>query len=168
MKTDIVLIGFFKDLTKKIGEKLALDFGLYYADVEDMLEYHLMNEQEIEKLCGIKYLNGLKQKVVKDLSSYENSLITIPYSIFSSNKNYEMFKSNFTIVFLNFEKIYLEQKINQLKDEKERAEGKAFLLACEERAKFCKDNSDITIDISKPVLELCYKKVKRCLSDYFL
>ncbi len=168
MKTDIVLIGFFKDLTKQIAEKLALDFGLYFADVEGMIEYSLINEKEIEKLCGIDYLNGLKQKVLKDIANYENTLITIPYSIFSANHNYEMFKRNCTIVFLNFSKACLEERIKQTQDEKAKKAWEVFLLAYDERTKFCIENSDITINMTKPELDIAYKLVKKSLDKYYL
>ncbi len=168
MKTNIVLIGFLNNVTKKISEKLALDFGLYFADAEGMLEYNLTNEEEIEKLCGVEYLNGLKQKILKDISSYENTVISIPYSIFSANNNYEMFKKNCTIVFLNFSEEILKYKIQLTQDENLKKAEEAFLIAYNERTQFCKDNCNLSIDISKYEIENVYKKVKKYLDEYYL
>lgn len=168
MKTNIVLIGFLDNLTKQISEKLALDFGLYYANAEDIIEYNLMNEKEIEKLCGVDYLNKLKQKTLKDISNYENTLITMPFSMFSQNNNYDMFKKNCTIVFLNFPKECFEQSVKDANDEKVKKAGEVFLIAYEERTQFCKDNSDVTINLQKPEFELSYKHVKKYLDDYYL
>ncbi len=168
MKTNIVLIGFFKEFTKQIGKKLALDFGLYYADVEEMIEYNLMNEKEIEELCGVDYLNNLKNKIIKDLSCYENTLITIPYNMFITNKNYDMFKSYCTIVFLNFSRDFIKEEINKSQDKTIKNDGNVFLLAYEERTKFCIDNSDISINITQSDLDNSYKKIKKCLDKYYL
>lgn len=168
MKTNIVLIGFLKDPTKQIAKRLALDFDLYFADVEGMLEYNLTNENEIENLCGIDYLNGLKKKVLKDISSYENTLIAMPYSIFIANNNYEMFKENCTIVFLNYSQNLLQENFKYIKDDFIRKTQEAFLIAYEERTQFCKENSNLTIDIVKPELDTAYKRVKKFLDDYYL
>ena len=39
MKTNLVLVSLLNEKTKEIAEKLATDFELYYADIEEILNY---------------------------------------------------------------------------------------------------------------------------------
>ena len=66
MKTNLVVVSLIDSMTKQVASKLANDFDLYFADINDILEYNLFNAGDIEKNCGLEYLNKLKQKTIKE------------------------------------------------------------------------------------------------------
>ena len=82
MKTNIVLVGSLYNKTKEIAEKLSEKFDLYYANVEDIIEYRLFNAKEIKKKCGVAYLKKLKNDILKEIGNFENTLISIDKSMF--------------------------------------------------------------------------------------
>lgn len=168
MKTNIVLVSLLDRLNKKIATKLSNDYDLYFADVADILSYNLVNEGEIEELCGADYLNSLKQKTIKEISTYENTLITLPYGMFISNDTAEYFKKYCTIVFLKFPETVLDKIKKTTKKEQTKKDMDILSLTYEEHTKLCEDVSDITIELNKSDFDFCYKKVEKVLDEYYL
>jgi len=168
LKTNIVLVSLNNQLSKKIGEKLSKDYDLYFADIKDILQYNLQNEAEIESICGVEYLNNLKEKTIKDVSTYENTLITLPYELFIWNNNYEYLKKYSTIVYLKQPKSLLVKEKNKIEDNLEKSQQEVLLTAFEGHNQLCEENSDVTIDIVKDDFVTNYKKIKKVLDNYYL
>lgn len=168
MKTNILLIGLLDETIKLIGTKIANDYELYYVDVADMLEYSLTDEKEIEKACGIEYATKLKRKVIKDISNYENTLITLPHNLFFSEDFNQYFKTYCTIVFLNFPKKTIEKYALTKKTEEEQNAVKLSLIGYDEHTKLCQENCDILIKLTKKDDSANFKKLKKQLDKYFL
>ena len=168
MKTNILLISILDEKTKHIGTKIANAYELYYVDVADMLEYSLIDEKEIEKACGIEYLKKLRRNVIKNVSNYENTLITLPMNLFFSEDFNEYFKTYCTIVFLNFPRKTIEKLVQTAKTEEEKNALKVTLLAYDEHTKLCQENSDIQVKLTKTDDGADFKKLKKQLDKYFL
>ena len=168
MKTNIVLVSLLERLNKKIATKISEEFELYFADIADILQYNLVNEGEIESLCGIDYLNNLKNKTIQEVASYENTLITIPYSLFISEKNAEYLNKYGTIVFLKFPVSVLEKIKKTTKKETTKNEMEILIRTYNEHTALCEDVSDVVIDLAKSDFGFCYKKVKKVLDEYYL
>lgn len=102
MKTNIILVGFNESVVKETAKRLAKFFELFFADTEALIEYYLTNsEKNIENLCGMEYLKGLKERIMFEISNYENSLIYIPLSIYASDTNWEKLSQNGYVVFID-------------------------------------------------------------------
>ena len=168
MKTNIVLVSLLDRLNKKVATKLSNDYDLYFADVADILSYNLVNECEIEELCGADYLKSLKQKTIQEISTYENTLITIPYTMFIANNTAEYFKQYCTIVFLKFPQSVLDKIKKTTKKEQTKKDMEMLSLTYDEHTKLCEDVSDVTIDLNKSDFDFCYKKVEKVLDEYYL
>lgn len=167
MKTNIVLISLNDNLNKEISKKISTDFDLYLADISDLLEYNFYNEKEITEACGIDYLNSLKYKTIKNVATYENTLITIPFSLFLDSNNAELFKKYGTIVYLKFPKDIIENQIQYLKEE-DKLQAKILLDAFEEHNKLCEEYCDVTIELNKTDIDFCSKKISKVLDKYYL
>lgn len=168
MKTNIVLVSLLDRLNKKIATKLSKEYDLYFADVADILSYNLVNEGEIEELCGAEYLKSLKQKTIKEISTYENTLITLPYSMFISDNTAEYFKQYCTIVFLKFPESVLNKIKKTTKKEQTKIDMEVLELTYEEHTRLCEEVCDVTIDLNKSDFDFCYKKVQKVLDEYYL
>ena len=168
MKTNIVVISLLDRFNKEIAIKLSENYDMYLADVADILEYNLVNEGEIEKICGADYLNSLKDKIIKEVSTYENTLITMPHNIFLEKSNAEYFKQYCTIVFLKFPEKVLKKIEKKTKKDKTRKEMKMLALTYKEHTKMCEDISDVTIDLQKNDIDVAYKKVEKLIDKYYL
>jgi len=162
MKTNIVFISLVEDFSKKLAEKISKDYDLYFADMNDILEYNLMNEKEIGNICGIDYLNSLKNKIVKSIASYENTMITLPYYLFINENNSKILKQYGTVVFLKFNKVDCENITNSDN------ESKVNNITFDEYSSLCESESDVCIHLDNLDFNDCYKKVKKTIDEYFL
>ncbi|MGN0798332.1 MAG: shikimate kinase [Christensenellales bacterium] len=167
MKTNIVLVGLYDKMSKAVAKKLANELDMYLADLVEILKYNLMNEEEIEKICGIQYLNKQKSKIIGDISSYENSIIHLPYSIFAEGKTPDKFKKYGTTIFLKISPTTFQRLLDKDKgltdDEK-----KIALLAYEDRTANAEKLCDMSVDIDSVDYTTAYKRVKRDLDNFLL
>ena len=164
MKTNLVLVGLLNDKTRKLAEKLALDLELYFADLDKLVEYNLFNIQEIQENCGVEYFNKLKQELIKDVSTYENTLIYMPFDMFIEGKNSEYFNKYGTTVYLDFDKKVIKQYFNG----EQKNEAEIFFLNYEERKNFLEQEANITIKLQKDDFEKNLKNIKKIIEDYYL
>ncbi|MBQ3048159.1 MAG: hypothetical protein IJD48_04005, partial [Clostridia bacterium] len=134
-----------------------------------IIEYNLFNADEIEDKCGIEYLNKLKKKTIKEIGTYENTLISVPYGLFVADKNYKYFEKYGTIVLLNYTKQAIEKYIEtSTLTQKNLNEIKVMLLAFDETQKICAEASNTKIDLNKIDVLSNYKKIKKFLDKYYL
>ena len=164
MKTNLVFVGLLNDKTRKLAEKFALDMELYFADLDKIVEYNLFNIQEIQENCGVEYFNKLKQQVIKDVSTYENTLIYLPFDMFIEGKNAEYFNKYGTTVFLDFDKKIVKQFFNG----EPKSEADMFFLNFVERREFLKKEANITIEIQKDDFQKNLKNIKKIIENYYL
>ena len=167
LKTNIVLVGLYDKMIKSVAKRLADDFDMYLADLVEIVKYNLINEEEIEKICGVQYLNKQKIKIVGEIAGYENTIVHLPYSIFAENENADKFKKNGTTIFINltlsaFKKL-LDKDKTMSSDEK-----KLALLVFDDRVSFAKKMCDLSVDIDSPDYITAYKKVKKAMDNFLL
>lgn len=167
MKTNIVLVGLYDKMTKAVAKKLASELDMYLADLVEIVKYNLMNEEEIEKICGIQYLNKQKSKIIGDISSYENSIIHLPYSIFAEGKTSDKFKKYGTTIFLKISLTTFQKLLDKDKSLSE-DEKKIELLAYKDRTANAEKLCDLTVDIDTVDHTTAYKRVKRVLDNFLL
>ncbi len=169
MKTNLVVVGLLNQKAKEYAAKLAEIFDLYYADMDAIMQYYLLNtEEDIEKVCGKDYLNSLKKRTIKEVSCYENSLISMSHELFlSENKGGELNKYG-TILFLDFDKSVVKKLIDKEKDESVKKDLQVLLIAYDEKAKVCRENSDIVVNIKNIDKENNFLKIKKNIENYYL
>lgn len=168
MKTNLVVVSLIDSMTKQVASKLANDFDLYFADINDILEYNLFNAGDIEKNCGLEYLNKLKQKTIKEIGSYENTLISISNNLFIADDNAQNLKKYGTVVFLNYSKQIIHNYINALSSQEEKNTFNVMMLAYNEIIKLCHENCDIEISLTKQDFDTNYKKIKKVIDKYYI
>lgn len=168
MKTNIILIGWHENMTKMVAKRLAIGLELYYADVEDLIEYYLTNkEEDIEKVCGKDYLEGLKSNIMTEISNYENSIVYLPLHIFVNDENYEKLKLHGVVVFIDI-KDRLIKKVYAKDESRTDAEKRIDTLALENRIAICREVCDIDVYVNKQKEEKAYKAVKKAVRKYYL
>lgn len=168
MKTNLVIVSLIDSKTKKIAEQLANDLDLYFADINDILDYNLYNAGDIEKNCGLEYLNKLKQKTIREISSYENTLISISNNLFVADNNAQNLNKYGTVVFINYSKQTINKYIESLSSSEEKNTFNVMMLAYNDIVKICTENCDVEIPITKLDFDANYKKIKKVINKYYL
>ena len=167
MKTNIILIGWDENITKMVAKRLALSLELYYADVEDLIEYYLTNsEEEIERTCGKEYLDELKSNIMNEISNYENSIIYLPLHIYVNQNNYEKLKTHGVVVFMDIKDKLVSSVYKDnvsMSDAEKRIEG----LTLANRIAVCRDTCDVDVIVNKRKEDTAYKRIKKGIKKYY-
>lgn len=100
MKSNIVLIGFMGTGKTTNGRRLAKKLNKEFIDTDTLLECkNMIKIEEIFKRYGEKYFRKLETKVIKDIYTLKNKIISTGGGSVLNSDNIEMLKEN-GVVFL--------------------------------------------------------------------
>lgn len=166
MKTNITIISFINSFEKKVAKALADDLELYYVDVNDFMEFNLINVNEVLTTCGPDYLNKIERKTVKTVSDFENTVITLNTNMLFDKENIKSLKESSIIVY-----IQLPSKMVEGESKKVAASDKSHLdvqnLVMEEREKQLLSICDIVVPSNNLNEKSTIKKVVKEINAYY-
>ncbi len=168
MKTNIALIcllpNYGKNVSKLLGEKL----DMFYVDVDEMVEFDLGDVDHILQTLGDKdgrkYIRESETRVVKNVSSFENTIITINPMMMFSNRNLARVTKSSYVVYLQISPKFLAQRAQQSGDE---INEKLLTMAFTERDKIYVQNSDIVMNCSTYKDIKAVKKLLSAIPKFF-
>lgn len=147
MKSNILLVGLDYSFIKSLAIKLADYFDMHYLDVQDLLEYSLMDRENMKLKCGEDYVEKEEQKIANSVREYENTIINFPYSLYIKNNNHIYLNDSSITIYikmssnllynLNSKKEYSEQILVEIITQKELDE------LIEEKTNICVDIKSI-------------------------
>ena len=145
MDTNLIMVGLLDNKTKVIAENLSKQLNMYFADVDEILRYNFFDgEDKILDLCGEHYLENLKTKIFKQIVSYENTLIYVPFGIFLKQIN--IFKGNATIIYIKFTKNTAKQVLLRNNNGLYNDKLNVFLIPFDERDNVISSCSNINVE----------------------
>lgn len=132
--TSILITSLNKEIGQVLSSQLANVLGMHYADCKELIEYDLFDSGAILQKCGIEYLTKRERSVIRDIATYENSVIFVEYDIYKNN--YELLRKIHPSIYLKCAKRKLSktEPINE--------------IAFEDRDKFLSDNCDLVIEVN--------------------
>lgn len=149
MKNNITLITLCGGLKNKIATNLADRLGMFVVNINAIINYDLLNINEVISIAGLDYYNKVETKTVKSIANYENSLITLDLDTFFNNDNYKFLKTTSLFIYLRFNfddyKYFLEKEYTTDKHFEQILNKKTF----NEKDKILKNTSDIVINTKK-------------------
>lgn len=104
---NVLLVGLSSEFVRYFASQLAEKLEFYYLDIDNLLEYSLMDRIKMKQICGTKYLDEQEKKVLKSLNDYEKTIMSIKLESFIANKKI-LANKNLTI--------YLSVEKNQIND----------------------------------------------------
>lgn len=164
LKSNIVVISFLDSFKKKVAKELADSLSLYYVDVLEFMEFNLINLSDILKNCGADYLNKLENKTIKDISEFENTVITLENHQLFDEKNIENLKKTSVIIYLKSNNIVDK---NTKISEEEASSLEVENLVFDEREKNIEKISEIIVDITSLKVDSAVKKVIKAISLHY-
>ena len=69
MKSNILIVGFLKELNDGVCLRLSKELNMYYANVAEMVSYELINADEMITVCGLDYYQDQENKVLRRIST---------------------------------------------------------------------------------------------------
>lgn len=139
MKNNLAIISLSNNYSRQIGKQLADFLELFYVDLDDILEYNLVNSKMLE-IAGKEYFDAEKQKVIKSVAQFDNSLVVGNLELFLTNNNFNYFKNDFYIIYLFCDK-------EKIEDIEKKFEVKRQFFAFDEEDKICKSYANLVINV---------------------
>ena len=162
MISNICIIGLIPEVTAQVSMALAEKLEMFYANVDDLIEFELMDMKKLEEVCGTEYLIQEEKSIVRKICSYENTLLTLKYSVLNNEDNIRNIRENCLLIYLRFDKpnydVVVKRESSEVLDEE----------VYNDRDVICKNRSEFTITCLAPqstqaIVELIY----RSLLDYY-
>ena len=159
MKSSLALVGLNESFVSQLARTLSDELNMFYANVREIIEYEVFDAKEIEKKCGLEYLNNLRQKSFKNIVEYENAIIDMPFSVYSYEFNSSLISKNAIVIYVCVDKSLYEKSIQW--QEKESVEVQK--LAYENRHQFCTKHADIIVEMNNLATKQNVNKIKKQL-----
>ena len=143
-KTNLCIIGLSKLFTDNVCKQLSTKMDMFYANVEEIFAYELMDLAKIEEVCGLEYLQKEEKSIIKRVCSYDNTLINIDYALLNNDDLCKIVKDNCLLIYLGLSiDGFVQEQKNELISESLISINKEVF---EDRDYLCKNISDIIID----------------------
>lgn len=141
IKNNIAILCLSKNYAKYLGKKLADNLDMFFANINDILEYNMIDNNMLET-AGKEYFDSQQQRVIGSVCQYENALICGSFEILINNA--ERIKNNALLVYLKLDKKTTE------KYEKNDNNSKFFIkeITFQQEDKLCSDSSDVYLNIT--------------------
>lgn len=163
MKKNISIISLINNFKKDIAKKLADELEMIFADVNDLMEYNLIND-EMLAVAGQEYYDKNEQKTLKTISSYENTVLTINFSTLNKSNNFDILKNNSLIIYLAFDFTTFCQ-LN--KQEFNKTLIKLNQIAYNDRDTIMKSYADIIVNVTDINLDNVLKQLLIAINGYY-
>ena len=69
IKSNIAILCLSNNYSKYLGKKLADDLDMFFADISDILEYNLIDNNMLET-AGKEYFDAQKERVINGICQY--------------------------------------------------------------------------------------------------
>ena len=159
MKNNIIVLCLSNNYSKKICQKLSNELDMFFVDVNDILEYEMINDNMLQS-AGKDYFERQQVKTIKSLAQYDNSLLRANIELILKDNNIQVFRQNCLTLYIKLSKSLLNQF-----ESKDNFEITRPIFAAEQEDVFCSQNCDILIDAVNDD-ESTIKIIKNALKSY--
>ncbi len=143
-KSNLCIIGLSKQFVDDICKQLSDRLEMYYANVEQIMEFELMDLHKVEEICGKEYLLKEEISIIKRVSSYENTLLNVEYSHLNNESSLLAIRENCLLIYLRLTSARFDKE--QSRENVSENVRKINKDVMEDRDFICKNISDVTIN----------------------
>ena len=161
MKSNILLVGLDYNFVKNVANELANKFEMYFLDVNDLIEYNLIDTKNVKVTCGVEYFEKVEKKIALSVTEYENTVINFPYSLFLNANFCNLLSKRALTIFIKMDKETL------VKENFRNGENKLSIeiLTCEELNKLLSEKVDIVVENSTLNTKICIDDIIQKLKE---
>ncbi len=164
-KTNICIIGLTKLFTDEVCKQLSSGLEMFYANIDELLEYELQDKNKIEEICGREYLVREELSIIRRVCSFDNTIINIDYVNLNNETALGYLKDSCLIIYLKLSKEDFKKEINK--------EGQTFNQMIisndlfDDRDFICTALSDIVVDIVEMNVETTLNNINKKILEYY-
>ena len=143
-KSNICIVGLSKQFIDEVCRQLSNKLDMFYANVQEIIEFELMDLAKVEEICGVEYLLKEEKSIIRRVCTYENTLINIEYSSLNNESTLDIVKHNCLLIYLRLDsnRFIAEQNREALSDNIKLINQDVF----SDRDFICNKVADLTID----------------------
>lgn len=143
-KGNICIIGLSKQFTDYVGKQLSIRMDMFYANIQEIIEFELMDMEKMEQVCGLDYLNREERSIISRISSYDNTLLNMEYSRLNDESILKTVKENCLVIYLRLDEKRFLKEIR--KDNLNESARRLDVDMMPDRDYLCSRIADITVD----------------------
>ena len=142
---NIVIVSLDDKFSKLVAETLSSQLEMFVANCKDLIIYDLINPKEVLEKCGFDYLKKRELGVIKNISEYQNTVISISFDLY---REYIHLFSKSLVIFLKLPE--------------EKVKGTTNIISYKSRDDFLLLHSDVVLTFErKSKLEATKQIIKR-------
>ena len=163
MKKNITIICLSNKYKKIVAKELADSLEMFYADINDIMEYNLINSEMLLS-AGQQYFDENEEKTIKTVSDYDDTVLTLNLSTLNKNNNLEIIKKNSLIIYirLGFETYSLLNK-----SENANALAEINQSVFDDRDALIKSFADIVVENRQIVVSETITQIMQQIKKYY-
>lgn len=148
MKKNVLLVGLVNSFNKQVAYEVSNQLGNYFLDVEDMLEYEIIDKEGMIENCGLDYFTNTERKCVENTLTFENTIINIPFELFIKYVKCDLISKDTHIIYIRFS----DEQINSFLSNLNASNEVLSLIDYNDRDFYLSSNADKTIkgDLTSP------------------
>ena len=156
-----------KDLKNSTAVVLSKKLDMILADIDELVKFDIINPQLVVEKVGIEYFNSLQTKQVKNVSSYENTLIVASDDILTKKENFEILKHTSLVIFIDIPfksySKYISKKCGGVLQPKDIIDLNLFY----DNQKIYKNNANIVVSVKWLNVNHISKKIIKAIKKYY-
>ncbi len=161
MKSNICVVGLVKSYTKSVAKKLSARLGMFFGDLDDLMQFELIDIENVKNICGETYIDKVEASKMKMLASFENTLFTFNYNILNLEKNLKVIKDKSIIIFISLNTKNATNKLRRAGIKN--SEMALELDMLEVRDKLIRKYADIVVDGNDITIDKVIFEIKKAL-----
>lgn len=163
MKKNITIICLSNEYKKNIAKQLALELDMFYADINDLMEYNLINSEMLEK-AGQQYYDENEAKTIKTVSGYDDTILTLNLSTLNKSNYLDIIKQNSLIIYI---RLNFETFMNLNRAENSKALVKINEVAFDDRDRLISSFADIIVENQQVDVTQTIKQIIEGIEKFF-
>ena len=164
MKSNICFVSLNNTFTKSVANSFASYTDMYFADIEELMQFDLIDVANAMDICGIEYIKKIEHGKIKNVCTYDNTCVSVNYEMLNDEINCNALKEHCTTIMIDFSLDTF--KCMQPKQYDKINKNNIDLDLFHSRQKILKSNVDIVVHYM-PSDKNLNKKIMTKLMDYY-
>jgi len=168
LKNNITIICVLENYGTTVAKMLSEKLGMYYADMQDMFDYELIDTRHITETlgedAGQQYIRDTEHRVINNVSNFDNTLINIRPAKLFEDDNYNIISKHSYVIYAQISPKFFDKRSRKSGDVVlDSLKGSAFT----EKDKCYVQKSDIVVNCSTLKESKATKKILSEITKFF-
>ena len=168
MISNILLTCLIEDCKLDLAQSLSKKLDMIFADIDELVKFDVINPELVIEKVSVEYFKSIQKKQVKNVSSYENSLIVASDEILTETENFNILKNTSLTIFVKvpFKKYakYIKEKCNGILQPSDIIDLNMFY----DKEKIFSKNANIVVDAKWLNIKHLTRKVVKEIKKYYV